>query len=236
MADLAILETGAPPAGLEGFGSYPDMFERLLGPDAYDYARYDLRAGQWPRAPDAHRAYLITGSSSGVYESDAWIGQLRDFLRAAKGEAVLVGVCYGHQAMADAFGGEVVKSGKGWGVGLQTYEVFSAETWMAEGETPAPIHIAASHQDQVVNLPAGARVLGGNSHAPFGMLVYDDQPAFSIQLHPEFDPAYAKALLSRRRGAPLSVEVADAGIASLDLPNDNQRVGGWIRRFIDTHR
>lgn len=236
MAELAILEAGAPPAGLEGFGSYPDMFERLLGPGAYDYARYDLQAGQWPQAPGAHQAYLITGSASGVYERDAWIGRLRDFLRAAKGRAVLVGVCYGHQAMADAFGGEVVKSDKGWGVGLQTYDVLAGETWMAEGETPPPIRVAASHQDQVVRPPIGARVLGGNRHAPFGMLIYDDQPAFSIQLHPEFDPAFSKALLSSRRGARLSAETADAGIASLDLPNDNQRVGGWIRRFIDTHR
>lgn len=236
MADLAILETGAPPAGLERFGSYPQMFERLLGPGAFDYARYDLQAGQWPRTPEAHRAYLITGSSSGVYETDAWIAGLRDFLRAVKGKAALVGVCYGHQAMADAFGGKVVKSDKGWGVGLQTYEVLVGEAWIAEGPSPAPIRVAASHQDQVVSLPTGARVLGGNSHAPFGMLVYDDQPAFSIQLHPEFDPAYSKALLSSRRGSRLAAEVADTALASLELPNDNQRVGGWIRRFINTHR
>ena len=226
---LGVLETGAPPEELKPrFGSYADMFQALLG-EGYDWRTYDVQAGRWPDRAEDNDAYLVTGSSSGVYDGDPWIGQLMDFLRQAKGRAKLVGVCFGHQAMAEAFGGKVIKSPKGWGVGLHSYDVLEAEPWM--DRTPA-IAIPASHQDQVVELPPAARVIAASSFTPFGMLDYADQPAISIQLHPEFDPAYAEALIENRRGSRYQQAEADAAIASLHRPNDNSRVGGWIRRFL----
>ncbi len=99
--------------------------------------------------------------------------------------------------------------------------------------TPAPdIAIPASHQDQVVEPPPGARVLAGSAFTPFGMLAYEDQPAVSIQLHPEFTPAFAEALIESRRGTRYTDAQADAAIASLSAPNDCARVGDWIRRFL----
>jgi hypothetical protein len=65
-------------------------------------------------------------------------------------------------------------------------------------------------------------------------LAYHDQPAISFQGHPEFDPAYAQALLKCRKGSHLPHEQADAAIASLERPNDRARVGGWIRAFLMT--
>jgi len=226
---IGVLETGAPPDDLRPeYPSYGGMFRDLLG-EAFDWAHYDVQAGRWPGAPADHDAYVITGSSAGVYDDEPWIAQLMDFLRAARGEAKLVGVCFGHQAMAQAFGGKVIKSPKGWGVGLHDYRVVSREPWMA----PAPaIAVPASHQDQVVDLPPGARVLACSAFTPFGMLAYEDQPAVSIQLHPEFTPAYAEALIESRRGTRYTDEEADAAIATLSAPNDCARVGDWIRRFL----
>ena len=80
---LAILETGKPPADLiPAFGRYPAMFEELLGDD-FDYTSIDVQ--NEPLPPDVHRfdAYLITGSSAGVYEDHAWIDPLKTFIRAA---------------------------------------------------------------------------------------------------------------------------------------------------------
>ena len=115
---LGVLRTGRPPKpAIATFGDYPAMFRRLLGEDAYDYVTYAVDEGDLPARPEDCAAYLITGSSCGVYDPEPWIGELMDFLRAAKNRARLVGVCFGHQAMAQAFGGRVIKSPKGWGLG-----------------------------------------------------------------------------------------------------------------------
>lgn len=228
---IGILETGAPPEPLgESFGDYPAMLRRLLGADAYAWRTYAVVDGAFPDRPDACDAYLVTGSPAGVYDGHAWIERLKDFLRAAKGEAALVGVCFGHQVMAEAFGGRVVKSEKGWGVGLHRYDVHTREPWMDEAKT---ISVPVSHQDQVVELPPAARVLAASDFAPMAMLAYDDQPALSMQFHPEFEPAYAAALVERRRGTRLTHEQVDHAVESLKAPDDRARVGAWIRGFLE---
>jgi len=226
---IGLLETGEPPEALQPtFGRYGGMFQALLGPD-HSYATYDVQAGQLPAAPDEQDAWLITGSAAGVYDDLPWIAPLSDFLRAAKGQVPLVGICFGHQIMAEAFGGQVVKSDRGWGVGLHRYAIERPQTW-----TDAPsVAIPASHQDQVVALPPGATVVGGSAFTPFGMLSYGDASAISMQFHPEFDPAYAAALIEARRGTRYTEAQADAAIATLHEPNDRSRVGGWITTFLE---
>lgn len=218
---IGILETGAPPERLIGpYGDYPAMFRRLLGPD-HDYTTYDVAAGALPGSPGDCGAYIVTGSSAGVYDPLPWIAPLEDFLRSARGRVPLAGVCFGHQVMAQAFGGRAQKSERGWGVGLQTYALEGG------GAVAAP----ASHQDQVTVAPPGARVTGGNAHCPIGMLDYGGE-AISIQLHPEFEPAYAAALIEARRGTRYTDAQADGAIASLAAPNDRARLGAWIESFL----
>ena len=223
---VGILETGAPPEALaQRFGDYPDMLERLLGP-GFETTRYDVAAGVLPAAPSDRDAWLITGSPAGVYEPHPWIPPLKDFLRSAKGKARLVGICFGHQIMAEAFGGRVEKSDRGWGIGLHDYDVAERAPWMDDA---ASFAIPVSHQDQIVEQPPASRVLGRSDFSPYGLLAYDDQPAISFQGHPEFEPDFARALIESRRDR---LPDPDAAIASLDAPNDRDRVGGWIRRFL----
>lgn len=228
---IGLLETGAPPQSIgDRFGDYPSMFRRLLGETTYDWSTYAVADGTSPPSVEACDAYIVTGSSAGVYDPLPSIADLQDFLISAKGRAPLVGVCFGHQIMAQAFGGQVIKSPKGWGVGLHTYEVQAPQAWMDGGGSLAA---AASHQDQVVVAPPGATVVAGSTFTPFGMLAYDDQPAISIQLHPEFEPAYAQALIEARRGARYTDAQADAAIGTYAAPDDRQRIGGWIRTFLE---
>jgi GMP synthase-like glutamine amidotransferase len=226
---LGILKTGAPPKGLERYGDYPQMFRRLLGEDAYDYSVFAADEGELPASPEACEAWLVTGSACGAYDDLPWIAALMSFLRAAKGRAALVGVCFGHQVMAEAFGGRVIKSPKGWGIGEQAYRVLRREPWMDEA---AEIRLPGSHQDQVVEAPPGADVVAGSDFTPIGALAWRDQPAISLQLHPEFEPAYAIALIENRRGSRFGDEVADRAIASYQAPDDRARVAGWIRNFL----
>lgn len=227
MTRIAILKTGAPPPALAAVhGDYPAMFRSLLGETATTTA-FDVQAGEWPD-PAAFEAAVITGSAAGVYEGDAWIGALMDWIRQAKGRTKLVGICFGHQAIAQALGGRVEKSERGWGVGLHRYDVVAAEPWM----TPAAASIAipVSHQDQVVEKPADARVLLRSAFTPFAGLAWDDD-AISLQGHPEFSPAYAGALTAGRRGR-IDDALVDRALESLQESNDRAVAGGWIRAFI----
>ena len=222
---IAVLETGVPPAPLaEEFGSYPDMFAELLGP-GFELETFDAEKGELPD-PAAHGAYLVTGSPAGVYEPLPWIAPLMEFIRAAKGSK-MVGVCFGHQVMAQALGGEVIKSPKGWGAGLHRYDVVEPKRW-TNGERQ--VAIPASHQDQVVVQPPNTSVVAASDFTPFAALAWADRPAISFQFHPEFSVGYAKALIEKRYDR---VNNPDAALASLDAPNDNQLVGEWMRKFLN---
>ena len=224
---VAILETGRPPAPLEPrFGRYPAMFEKLLGP-GYVAASYDVASGELPSRAEEHNRYLITGSPAGVYENLPWMEPLKRFLQSAKGKAKLVGVCFGHQIMAEAFGGRVAKSDKGWAVGLRQYDVIERASWMDDAEH---IAVPVSHRDQVIEQPPRSRLMVGCGFNSVAVLAYEDQPAVSFQCHPEFEPDYAAALIEYRRERLRDPEGA---ISSLKGPNDNKRIGDWIRRFID---
>jgi GMP synthase-like glutamine amidotransferase len=224
---VAILETGFPPREMQPrFGTYAAMFTDLLGSEAIE-AVYDVTHGAYPKRVEDHAAYLITGSSAGVYDDVPWIEPLKRFLVAAKGKAKLVGICFGHQIMAEAFGGRVVKSDKGWGVGLQDYALNGGASWT---KGIRHIIIPVCHQDQVVQQPPNSTLVGGNDFCPIGVLAYDDQPAISVQFHPEFEPEFVDALIDL-----IGDEIPDPGAAraSLEQPNDRQRVGDWIRRYVD---
>ena len=229
MTTIGILETGVPPPDLVArYGRYDAMMRRMLG-DGFGYRSYDVQAGELPAAPEDNAAYVITGSSAGVYDPLPWIAPLKGFIRSAQGRAKLVGICFGHQVMAEALGGRVEKSGKGWGLGLHTYEVAQAAPWM--DRNTRRISVAASHQDQVVAVPEGVTVLGHSAFARYAMLAYPGGDAISVQFHPEFERGFAEALVDLR-GSRIGPDAAERAMASLGEPSDAPRVAGWLRRFI----
>jgi GMP synthase-like glutamine amidotransferase len=177
---IATLETGYPPEHLvPQHGTYPDMLARFLGPE-FEVEVFDVQKGP-PPAPDAFAAVAVMGSPSGVYDGDPWIARLLDWIRDAKGRTKLLGVCFGHQAIAQAWGGEVRKAPAGWGLGLHQYDVHSAEPWM--GSVQERIAIPVSHQDQVLTAPPSARVVARSAFTPYAILAYDED-ALSFQCHP----------------------------------------------------
>ena len=156
---IGILETGRPSADLEErFGRYDSMLMRLVG-EPYQARTYAVTAGDYPERPEDQDAYFITGSAAGVYDDLCWIPELKTFLQESKGKAKLVGICFGHQIMAEAFGGRVEKSAKGWGVGLHRYEVREAALWM---DPVDGFSIPVSHQDQIVRQPPQSRVVAAS--------------------------------------------------------------------------
>jgi GMP synthase-like glutamine amidotransferase len=227
MPTIAVLETGRPPAALQpAHGDYPSMFADLLG-QGFETQAFDVQAGDLPDAA-AFDGAIITGSAAGVYEDHGWIPPLLEWIRDARGRTRLVGVCFGHQAMAQALGGRVEKSGRGWGVGLHRYRVVEAQPWMTPVLTQ--IALSASHQDQVVVKPDEARVTLSSDFTPYAGLAWGDD-AISLQPHPEFSRAFTGALVEGRRGR-IEEAVVDQAIGSLTAGDDRAVVGAWIRRFL----
>lgn len=229
--DIGILVTGRPPADLaERYGGYDAMMRRMLG-DGYRYRSYDVANGEGPARPHDHAAYIITGSAAGVYDPLPWIEPLQGFIRAAHRRAKLVGICFGHQIMAQALGGQVEKSSKGWGLGLHRYDIVGRANWM--DQDAAAMAGAATHQDQIVVPPPQARVLASSAFTPFAALSYTGEDAISVQFHPEFQDDFAAELLGVLRPRLADSSLVDRALASLNAPGDAPRVAAWIRRFLD---
>ena len=225
---IGILETGAPPGDLAAVhGRYDAMVRDMLG-DGHAYTTFRVTEGEWPVAADSIDAFVITGSSAGVQDGLPWVADLAAFLRDVRGRTKLVGICFGHQVMAQAFGGTVAKAAQGWGLGLHRYAVNARPEWI--GDT-AGVAVMASHQDQVVVPPPGATVVGGSAFTPHAIIDYGDD-AISFQFHPEFTTAFSRALIDVDRATDMTDALKGEARRSLDDDGDARVVAGWIDRFL----
>ena len=229
---LTIIETGLPPEDLRAdWPGYPAMFEALISAvdDSFTYEAVSIVRGDPLPDPAELEGIIITGSAFGVYDEVDWMSALMDFIRnAAKAGTPQFGICFGHQAMAEALGGKVVKSDKGWGVGRHTYDTPERPDWMTDG--PADFALAVSHQDQVVAVPEGTKVTARSDFCEYAGLAYAGGTAASFQGHPEFGADFCSALHLLRRGRIGNALVEEA-LASFKEPLDSAHVAKWMAAF-----
>jgi len=224
---LGILKTDAVrPEWVGRFGEYPDMFERVFREIDADlqFSVWDVEAGEWPLGPDEVDGFIITGSKSSFCDDKDWIRQLESFVRQCHARRKkIVGICFGHQLIAQALGGHVGKAGNGWGVGIHEYELI-------DDTLPSSVRLLASHQDQVQSPPPGARVIARNAHCPIAGLRLGEH-VLTFQGHPEFIPEYAREIMEFRRAMIGDARVAE-GLASLaSKEHEGVRVAAWILEF-----
>lgn len=222
---IGILQCGQSPDLLKPeMGDYPDMFVRLLAGRDFEFSHWDVENMQFPG--DVHDAdgWLLTGSRHGAYEDHPFIPPLEDFIRRTFDAAVpMVGICFGHQIIAQALGGKVEKYAGGWAVGAHDYDF--------DGQ---PVTLNAWHQDQVTTLPPGATVCGSNAFCEYAALVYGDR-AFTVQAHPEFDDRFIGGLMEYRGGSVPDALIAKAN-ARMGQPKSSGLIADRIEAFFKQAR
>ena len=210
------------------FDTYVRFLERAEPP--FEYENFLVAEGEFPPSPSACDAYLVTGSPKGVYESDLWLGQLKSFVQESyKVGKKLIGICFGHQLLAHALGGYAEKSQKGWGLGQKRFTLYAEKSWMSNFiENPSLYFV---HQDQVVELPPNAELLGGNEFCPNIFYTIEEQ-VLGIQGHPEFPEKLVREIVETRLDI-VGEEVQAEALRSLDdgMPN-NQLFAEWIVNFL----
>ena len=214
------------------FGEYPEMFVQLVGnanPEA-TFSTWDVEEGIHPTQDDIDSVdgFIITGSKSSAYEDKQWIRDLEGLIqRLHAARKKMVGICFGHQVIAQALGGVVSKSDKGWGVGINVYALGGAP--FKDGHT-GQLKLIASHQDQVHVLPPGAQNVVSNPHCENAGFVMGDH-IFTLQGHPEFVPNYSEAIMAFRCDMIGSERVAE-GRASLEThQHEGAKVASWMVDF-----
>lgn len=217
---IGILQTGHAPDELRPVvGDVNTLFEQLLSGQGFTFETFAVVDGDFPSGPEACDGWLITGSKHGAYDDLPWIAPLETLIRDVYAAArPLVGICFGHQIIAQALGGKVEKFKGGWAVGRQTYD------W--DGEQ---ISLNAWHQDQVVERPADATPVACNDFCENAALIYGDK-AFTLQAHPEFESNFIQGLIDARAGT-VPPELVEHAKSNLGHDNHNARLAAHITAF-----
>jgi len=201
MTQLLILKTGdAFPEVVQEHGDFEALFQKALADAGFPSAVFDPRRDQ--PLPDLAGigGLYITGSHSMVSHAEPWSEALKPWLREALAANVpMLGVCYGHQLMAAAFGGRTDYHPAGRESGTLPVSLTDAgrEDPLLGALLPSfAAHL--THAQSVLTAPAGARVLAHNDHDAHQALRYGPRQ-WSVQFHPEFTVPVMRAYLVRKR-------------------------------------
>ena len=230
MKKIGLLLVGHIDAGsLHVGGDYPELYSELLAPLGIQLTTYRCDEGQLPSSVKEQDGWMCSPSRLSVYDDVPWLRDVEQLLRdMIATETPYVGICFGHQLMAQALGATVKKADYGWGIGAKQYEIVEPQAWM---DNTDDIVLAASHQDQVQQLPSDARLLARADYCPIGGMLIGEH-AWTLQVHPEFSPALADSLLATRLQL-FGEEKAEAARATLSQPLHQHRIAGWISRFFE---
>ena len=229
---IAVLLKGEPvPEVLESRGDFEVIFRELLdGTWEGEVVGYDIREGEFPPLDEDLKALVITGSAANVPDQEPWMIVAQEWLRVAVPTGLpTFGVCFGHQLLAQALGGEVQLNPKGRE--MSTVEVErSSESQLFEGVDDR-FEANACHVDTVVALPEGAESLASSAGDDHQCVRFSDT-CYGVQFAAEVMRVYVEA-----RAALIAEECLDADamlVRASDTPMGGQVLRNFVRYFVDS--
>jgi len=228
MMRIAVLDLTEQPDLLAGLPRVSDQIVAWLSPALPEatYLTHDIVNDAPMPALDSFDGLVLSGSEYGVYDQTRWMDDLRALLLATRAAGKpIYGICFGHQIMADTFGGKAEKADTGYAIGIHTFEHAGDE-----------VQAHAWHQDQVTQLPPNARITGRAAHCPIGSIDYDF-PARSVQFHPEYTEEHLRDLFARGRDIFITGAQVDRAIETFEratVPIDllAQETASFFRQHI----
>lgn len=230
---LCILENDALDPAIEAtYIGYGTMFERLLrqaGAEG-EIDIFNTVKDEYPDSFEPFDAVLLTGSKADSFSQEPWVLKLKEKVQELlKTKKKLIGVCFGHQLIALCLGAKVGRAPQGWGAGRMQYQWLAPDLPQAQGREQ--VALLASHQDQVFDLPSGAKLLATSDFCPVAAFAVDDH-VFCVQPHPEFVEPYSAFLLDKRR-LMFGEEKYQAFTRSLAEGHDGQDLARMMVAFIN---
>ena len=217
--------------GAAEFGQYPEMFSKVfwtLDPNI-QFKTYEVQYNDYPQDMNECDAYLITGSKASCYDNVQWIHALKEFIKALhKNKKKLIGVCFGHQIIAEALGGSVRKSPNGWHAGVDSISLNNDA--LEYGDRGKKYNLVFSHQDEVKRLPRNATLIAESASCPIGMFLIENH-IFCTQGHIELDKKFARMIYDFRKK-----QIGDSkhqhACETLEMQTDEHEVAKSLLEFI----
>ncbi|MFO0638289.1 MAG: glutamine amidotransferase [Polyangiaceae bacterium] len=230
MRPLVVLRSGdVPPPIAATRGEYLGWFRREVGSTwTHAWLEHDVRTGGAFPDPGDVSGFVLTGSSASVTERAPWMLAFEAYLRDCVARDVpMLGVCFGHQILAQALGGLVEKNPNGREIG--TREVRVLEPDPVFDELGSTFTVNTTHVDSVTRLPPGARVLARTELEPHAAYALPGR-ARGVQFHPEIDGDAMRSWVTLRRPL-IEAEGLDAD-AILARSTDTPAGGAILRSFV----
>jgi GMP synthase-like glutamine amidotransferase len=228
MLRLGLLQCDSlDPPHVHVAGDYDRLFTELLSRPGVEVVCYRADLGHLPSSLADCDAWVVPGSRQSVYDDIGWILDLRRLVaRLLESERPLIGVCFGHQMIAQELGAPVARAEGGWNVGAVDYALHQQPPGDRSDADPSSFTLIASHQDQVLELPPGAELVASAPTCPVAAFRAGPR-VLTVQGHPEFGPELARSLY-QSRVERIGAEPIATALASLERPLDRDRVADWV--------